>query len=55
MTKENAIERVFDRCNLIGEEVDIYKEMIRYKALRDLPDDELDQIYDDIAHRLGFC
>ena len=54
MTKEQAIERVFDRCNLIGEEVDILNIMYQYKAIRELPDEEIDQIYDDIADRLGF-
>lgn len=54
MTKEQAIERAFDRCNLIGEEVDILKIMYQYKAIRELPEEEIDQIYDDIADRLGF-
>lgn len=54
MTKEKAIERVFDRCNLIGENVDILEIMYKYKAIRDLPEDEIDRIYDDIADRLGF-
>lgn len=54
MTKEQAIERAFDRCNLIGEEVDILKIMYQYKAIRELPDAEIDQIYDEIADRLGF-
>lgn len=54
MTKEKAIERAFDRCNLIGEEVDILKIMYQYKAIRELPEEEIDQIYDDIADRLGF-
>lgn len=54
MSKEKAIERAFDRCNLIGEEVDILKVIYQYKALRELPDEEIDQIYNDIADRLGF-
>lgn len=54
MTKEQAIERAFDRCNLIGDEVDILKIMYQYKAIRELPEEEIDQIYDDIADRLGF-
>ena len=54
LTKEQAIERVFDRCNLIGENVDILEIMYKYKAIRDLPEDEIDTIYDDIADRLGF-
>ena len=54
MTKEKAIDRAFDMCNLIGEDVDIFSIMYRYKALRELSDEELDRIYDDIADRLGF-
>ena len=54
MKKEQAIERAFNRCNLIGENVDILSILYKYKAIRDLPDDEIDQIYDDIADRLGF-
>ncbi len=54
MKKEKAIERAFDTCNLIGENVDILQVIYRYKALRDLPDEEIDQIYDEIADRLGF-
>jgi hypothetical protein len=54
MTKEQAIERAFDTCNLIGENVDILQVIYRYKALRELQDAEIDQIYDEIADRLGF-
>lgn len=54
MAKEKAIERAFDRCNLIGENVDILHVIYQYKAIRELPENEIDQIYDDIADRLGF-
>lgn len=54
LSKEKAIERVFDRCNLIGEEVDILKIMYQYKAISESSEDEIDRIYDDIADRLGF-
>ena len=54
MKLETAIERAFDRCNLIGEGVDIYKVLYSYKAIRDLDDAEIDKIYDDIAKGLGF-
>ena len=54
LTKEQAIERAFDRCNLIGENVDILHVMYQYKAIRELPEKEIDRIYDDIADRLGF-
>jgi hypothetical protein len=38
ITKEQAIERAFDRCNLIGENVDILHVMYQYKAIRELPE-----------------
>lgn len=54
MKLENAIERCIDRCNLAGENVDIYKFMYQYKAIRELPDDEFDKVYDSISKCLGF-
>lgn len=54
MKLEKAIQRCIDRCNLAGEDVDIYKYMCQYKAIRDLPDDEFDAVYDTIAKALGF-
>ena len=58
MTKAAAIERAFDRANLQaeidGESVEIYRIMYQYKALRDLPDQEFDQVYEDLSRRLGF-
>lgn len=49
-----AVEKCFDRCNLVGEDVDIYKEMNRYKALRELSSESREQIYEQIAKGLGF-
>lgn len=55
MTKlERAIQRAFDKCNLIGEKVDIYEILYSYKAIAQLPDEEIDKIYDTIAKGLGF-
>lgn len=54
MKLEKAIERAFDRCNLIGENVDIYKILYSYKAIRELDPEEIDKIYEDIADQLGF-
>lgn len=54
---EQAKDRAFDRCNLQSCEegdIDIYKEMYRYKAIRELPDAEFDAVYDELAERLGF-
>jgi hypothetical protein len=54
MNLEKAIQRAFDRCNLIGESVDIYQILYSYKAIAKLPDEEVDKIYDQIADGLGF-
>ncbi len=55
MKLQAAIEKCFDRCNLIGIDCDVYEQMMRYKAIREQSDEEQDQIYDDLVHRLGFC
>ena len=58
MTKlEKAIQKCFDRCNLDpdGESMEIYKHMYRYKAIRELPEDEFEKVYDQLAEQLGFC
>ena len=51
---EKWIDRVFDNCNLIGYDVNIYEEINRYKALRDLDEHDKDALYNQIADRLGF-
>ena len=50
----NAVERCFNRCNLIGEGVDIFKEMMRYKVLREAPEAIQEATYISLAFRLGF-
>ena len=54
MKLETAIDRAFDRCNLMGEDCDIYSVMYRYKVIRNLPEAEREEVYEDIASRLGF-
>lgn len=54
MTLEKAIRKCIDKCNLEGENTDIYRNMYRYKAIRELPDDEFEKVYDQIAEALGF-
>jgi hypothetical protein len=54
ITVKKAIEKVFNHCNLIGEDADIYAEMNRYTALRELIPAQRDKVYDLIACRLGF-
>lgn len=55
MTLQKAIDRCFDRCNLIGSDCDVWAEMMRYKSIREQSEDRQDQIYDDLVHALGFC
>lgn len=55
MSLEKALQRAFDRCNLIGENCDIYSVLYQYKAIRELPEDRLDEIYREFAEALGFC
>ena len=55
MSLEKAIQRAFDRCNLEGEDCEIYNVLYQYKAIRDLPDDKIEAIYDEFARDLGFC
>lgn len=55
LTLEQAKQRAFDRLNLTEGEVFIYREIYRYKAIRELPEDKIDEIYEELAERLGFC
>lgn len=54
MKKETAIERAFRKANLMGEDVDLYEVIYSYKVLRELPDEEIEEIYESLAKRLGF-
>jgi hypothetical protein len=54
MKYATAVERCFDRCNLIGEDVDIWEQMMRYKALREATEAKQEAAYITIATRLGF-
>lgn len=51
MALETAIRRCKDTCNLSndGESIDIYKYMNRYKAIRNLPDDQYEAVYDEVS------
>lgn len=55
MKLETAIQKAFDRINLEGDGADIYETLYRYKAIRELPQEEIDKIYDDLAEQLGFA
>lgn len=55
MSLEKAIQRAFDRCNLEGEDCEIYNILYQYKAIRELPQEEFEAVYDQIAEDLGFC
>lgn len=54
MKLEKAIQRAFDRCNLIGIDCDVYEILYQYKAIRELPEEQVDEIYDEIVKGLGF-
>ena len=57
MSLEKAVQRVFDRANLIGKNVDLYRIMLQYKALESIYYTDIhrfDAIYDEIVERLGF-
>ena len=54
MTVWSASERIFHKCNLIGENCDVIAVMMQYKAVRELPEKEFDELYDYIVERLGF-
>jgi len=54
MTVEKAKQKAFDKANLIGEDVDLWKLIYSYKALRELPDEEQEKIYNELADGLGF-
>ena len=51
---DDATERAFNRCNLEGENCDVWGVLMRYKAIRELPEAEIDKIYDQIVTGLGF-
>ncbi len=53
MKLEKAIQRAFDRCNLIGDEVDIYAVLYSYKAIAALGPEDIEKIYEEIADNLG--
>ena len=51
---ETAVNKAFDRANLEGEDSDIYNQMYRYKAIRDLSSVQQELVYDYLSERLGF-
>ena len=55
LTLEQAKQRAFDRLNLTKGEFFIYRELYRYKVIRELPEDKIDEVYEEIAERLGLC
>lgn len=55
MKLETAIERAIDRVNLIGDECDVYSVLYSYKAIRELPEEDIEKIYDRVVKAVGFC
>lgn len=54
MSLDKAVDRAIDRINLVGDECDVYSILYQYKAIRELPDEEVDKIYDHVVKVLGF-
>ena len=55
LTVEQAIERAFNNCNLSeNESINIYEEIRKFNVLKELPKEEIEIIYNQIAERLGF-
>ena len=52
---ETAILRCFDRCNLDLEKDEdcVIKYMFQYKAIRELPQAEFDEVYENLTLSLG--
>lgn len=48
---QKAVDKAFDKANLM-EEPDIYKALYSYKAIRDLDDDKIELLYNELAFRL---
>ncbi len=56
MSLKQAMQRCFDRINASGddEDVNIYRYMDQYKAIRLLSAEEYEKVYDTLASRLGY-
>ena len=54
MKLPNAIDRIIDRCNLIGDDCDVIKVMYQYKEVMELDSKQFDEVYDLIVKVLGF-
>lgn len=56
MKLETAIQRIIDRITLADTDVDtdIYKYMYQYKAIRELPEEQFEAVYDEISKACGF-
>lgn len=49
------IDKAFDYANANSDDDDIiYKSIFKYKALRNLPEEDIDAIYSEIANRMGY-
>lgn len=49
---EQAVEKAFRKANLIGEDADLYEVIYSYKALQNLPQDQIEEIYEELSNRL---
>lgn len=51
---DKAIQKASERITMMGDNADIYEVLYRYKAIRQLSEEQIDEIYDQIAKQQGF-
>lgn len=51
---ERAYDKAFRKANLIGEDCDLWKVIYSYKIFREMPEEEVEKIYDQLSEQLGF-
>ena len=54
MKLAKAMQRAFDRLNVIGENADVYAVLYDYKVFREMDTYSLDTVYDMLVKALGF-
>lgn len=54
MKLDKAIQRAYDRLNIIGENADVYSVLYDYKVFREMDAHSLDNVYDLLVKALGF-
>ena len=49
---EKVVEKAFDKANLMGEDADLYKVLYSYKTISNLPESDIEIIYEYLSNRL---